>query len=761
MVNFSVRSLAFMALSFVAAASPVAQGFGQAAPAAAAAPAAVNYAPPAAQNMPVADNRNRDIAYQAAPNVAPQQVNKPQGRPEEQCVMVPCSGEECFKNMTPQEQAEFKQQCEEMRREEVQKAGVNGKSRVAAGGVEMNYYKMYTLEEAAKMGIPRPLATAPPAKTCAAAAAALAAAAAAPAAAASAAVASAAAAAAHAAATAAAANGLESTWVLEQGLESEPQLSMLSNENNEFVVTQVAASSPVASTEWVADLHTSLPQAHANVEPASGYQANEQQSDRDSFNSETPTSANCQRRAQSQSKHMNSWVDMPKIVYHPSVNGTQGYWGPEGMYPFDNVIMRFGDNNEHLAYGTMFINDTVVDGLHPYIFMGNDTLIDGWMVIGNDTTALNKATACAAAAVARVAAAAVHAVAAAVIAATVAIAAAATAVAASAAIAAATAAVASLAVVVASPAAASHAAASAAIAASLAASPVASNVAVSSSAVKAEKAIMAEKGAKAERETTEEKPPPPPPGPEGPGPNGPEGPGGPEGEHPPPMPPPPPPPQTSPMPSKQAHSPPSKSPPPTPKTKIVVNQKVPITLPNANCKLPAPGYATRPGPNRISIYNIHSQPSTRITKITCPTQPYAARGGYQAIPYTSTPYKSVPFTSSPYRTVPYTPAPLTYSNAQAGAANGATRVVTPQTLPVRPQPVTPQTLPVPVRQTTARPAYQPVIQAFGTAAQRQVVPVQRQLPTLQTVQRTPMQAAMLQQAPAGPISTAKRQNTQV
>ncbi|KAJ2652565.1 hypothetical protein IWW40_001051 [Coemansia sp. RSA 1250] len=155
MVSFSVRSLAFMALSFVAAASPVAQGFSQAVPAAANAPAAVNYAPPApvAQNMPVADNRNRDIAYQAAPNMAPQQMNKPQGRPEEQCVMVPCSEQECFKNMTPQEQAEFKQQCEEMKREEVQKAGVNGKSRVAAGGVEMNYYKMYTLEEAAQKGI--------------------------------------------------------------------------------------------------------------------------------------------------------------------------------------------------------------------------------------------------------------------------------------------------------------------------------------------------------------------------------------------------------------------------------------------------------------------------------------------------------------------------------------------------------------------------------------------------------------------------------
>ncbi|KAJ1727064.1 hypothetical protein LPJ72_006104, partial [Coemansia sp. Benny D160-2] len=80
---------------------------------------------------------------------------------------------------------------------------------------------------------------------------------------------------------------------------------------------------------------------------------------------------------------------MPNIIYHQGVNGTKSYWGPEGMYPFDNVVMRFGEKDQYQAYGTMFINDTVVNGLHPYVFIGNDTLIDGWMVIGNDTTALN------------------------------------------------------------------------------------------------------------------------------------------------------------------------------------------------------------------------------------------------------------------------------------------------------------------------------------------------------------------------------------
>ncbi|KAJ1807293.1 hypothetical protein LPJ75_004838, partial [Coemansia sp. RSA 2598] len=91
-----------------------------------------------------------------------------------------------------------------------------------------------------------------------------------------------------------------------------------------------------------------------------------------------------------QRKHMRPWSETKKLVYHPGVNGTQGYWGPEGMYPYDNVLMRFGDSNQYQSYGTMFINDTVVNGLHPYLFVGNGTMIDGWMVVGNDTAALNK-----------------------------------------------------------------------------------------------------------------------------------------------------------------------------------------------------------------------------------------------------------------------------------------------------------------------------------------------------------------------------------
>ncbi|KAJ2055790.1 hypothetical protein GGI17_006521 [Coemansia sp. S146] len=89
-------------------------------------------------------------------------------------------------------------------------------------------------------------------------------------------------------------------------------------------------------------------------------------------------------------RHMRPWAGMPNIIYHPGVNGTLGYWGPQGMYPYDNMLMHYGDKNQFTSYGTMFINDTVVNGLHPYLFMGNGTILDGWMEAGNDTTALNK-----------------------------------------------------------------------------------------------------------------------------------------------------------------------------------------------------------------------------------------------------------------------------------------------------------------------------------------------------------------------------------
>ncbi|KAJ1727302.1 hypothetical protein LPJ61_004644 [Coemansia biformis] len=149
MVRFSLRSVAFLALSLVAAASPLAQNFGQPAAAGVAAvgapqPAAV--AAPAAQVL-AGEDRSRNVAYQNAPVPA---AKPPQGQ---KCVMVPCSEEECLRNMTPQEQAEFRNQCDAMRREGLHEASKSGKSRVATDAGKLTYYKMLTPQEAAAQQI--------------------------------------------------------------------------------------------------------------------------------------------------------------------------------------------------------------------------------------------------------------------------------------------------------------------------------------------------------------------------------------------------------------------------------------------------------------------------------------------------------------------------------------------------------------------------------------------------------------------------------
>ncbi|KAJ2890981.1 hypothetical protein GGI21_005991, partial [Coemansia aciculifera] len=63
-----------------------------------------------------------------------------------------------------------------------------------------------------------------------------------------------------------------------------------------------------------------------------------------------PSPANKRRKCGG--RHMRPWAGMPNIVYHQGVNGTQGYWGPEGMYPYDNMLMHYGDKNQFTAYGT-------------------------------------------------------------------------------------------------------------------------------------------------------------------------------------------------------------------------------------------------------------------------------------------------------------------------------------------------------------------------------------------------------------------------
>ncbi|KAJ2761741.1 hypothetical protein IWQ56_005191, partial [Coemansia nantahalensis] len=110
----------------------------------------VNPAAPALTN----EDRNNNLAFHGEPAPVPAQrqavAMPPAGK---QCVMVPCSEEECMMSMTPQEQAEFRRQCEEMKREELQKAPAAGKSRIAKDGDKLTYYKMLTPEEAAALKV--------------------------------------------------------------------------------------------------------------------------------------------------------------------------------------------------------------------------------------------------------------------------------------------------------------------------------------------------------------------------------------------------------------------------------------------------------------------------------------------------------------------------------------------------------------------------------------------------------------------------------
>ncbi|KAJ1666552.1 hypothetical protein EV178_002163 [Coemansia sp. RSA 1646] len=502
MVRFNMRSLAFMAFAVFAAASPVAESMNrQVAPAAVAAPVAnvahaqVAHAQfgqierEAIQPAPVA-------AQQAQDMMAPQKGHSQD--PSQMVRMVPCSESECFNSLTPEEQVSFRRQCEQMKLEQM-KNNAKGQNRVAKALPPLTFYKMVPAQQAGANGVAangnsavdiRPQPTfdtklmldrnadlhvngqqrnhepqtfqVPISQPCALQPVLM-------------------------------LNPYDQTETPISNPEQQRRLGILSraNSQDDIALTEIAADPGCTSLQPSQDLSdtracelsivpnleadsyttnsldmdaalTHLPAA--TLDPT----ADQRRKARPNITRNVPTNQrNTTSQRQCHKKHMQEWDGMPKIVYHQGVNGTHGYWGPEGMYPFDNVVMRFGEKDEYQAYGTMFINDTVVNGLHPYVFIGNDTLIDGWMVIGNDTTALNNVYAdriCVAAAVVLAVVAAAHAAAAVAIAVIVATVAAATAAAVNVATAVAIAAVASHVAAVANHAAANRAAASAATA---------------------------------------------------------------------------------------------------------------------------------------------------------------------------------------------------------------------------------------------------------------------------------------------------------
>ncbi|KAJ2744260.1 hypothetical protein GGI20_003122, partial [Coemansia sp. BCRC 34301] len=145
MVCLNMRSFALMALAVVAAASPIAQTANEAV-----APAALNIPAPPAQAAlapiaPLADASKKlsVTVADAYPNIDASKMG----------VWVPCSESECMKDMTPEQQAAFKRDCEKMQLSHKANSA-DGKSRVSNDGAALNFFQMIIPEkDAARLAL--------------------------------------------------------------------------------------------------------------------------------------------------------------------------------------------------------------------------------------------------------------------------------------------------------------------------------------------------------------------------------------------------------------------------------------------------------------------------------------------------------------------------------------------------------------------------------------------------------------------------------
>ncbi|KAJ2903493.1 hypothetical protein GGI21_004422, partial [Coemansia aciculifera] len=131
-----------MALAVVAAASPAINAGNNAA--ALSAPAVL---PPAALTptlpLAIADNKQNAAVGEALKTIDASKMG----------VWVPCSESECMKDMTPEQQAAFKRDCEKMQLTR-KASGAEGKSRVSSGGAELNFFQMIIPEkDAARLAL--------------------------------------------------------------------------------------------------------------------------------------------------------------------------------------------------------------------------------------------------------------------------------------------------------------------------------------------------------------------------------------------------------------------------------------------------------------------------------------------------------------------------------------------------------------------------------------------------------------------------------
>ncbi|KAJ1939162.1 hypothetical protein GGF37_004507, partial [Kickxella alabastrina] len=160
MVRLSIRSIAIMAFSILAAASPTVDLANR--PAVSVAPIAMTTVPTmqapivAADNIQLAaaDTRRQEIPPMYLPQ-QPAAFNAPKGVSDlsKMRPMVSCSESECINDMTPKEQQLFKNQCEQLLLAQQQKNIVNGQSRVAKATPQLKFFQLTVPSQEANQGV--------------------------------------------------------------------------------------------------------------------------------------------------------------------------------------------------------------------------------------------------------------------------------------------------------------------------------------------------------------------------------------------------------------------------------------------------------------------------------------------------------------------------------------------------------------------------------------------------------------------------------
>ncbi|KAJ1722748.1 hypothetical protein LPJ53_002846, partial [Coemansia erecta] len=147
MVRLSLRSMAVMAFAVFAAASPVVDSASRPAVENVVAQAPVAQAPivqaPVAAPAAAFEVERKDAAAPVyVPQVPAFNPQDPRFDMNQMRRMIPCSENDCLKDMSPEEQQSFKRKCEELLLSQQKVSAVGGQSRVANGGTQLKYFQM-------------------------------------------------------------------------------------------------------------------------------------------------------------------------------------------------------------------------------------------------------------------------------------------------------------------------------------------------------------------------------------------------------------------------------------------------------------------------------------------------------------------------------------------------------------------------------------------------------------------------------------------